>query len=314
MVTSPYRTTVSKFLTSIVLAGSLVGCSTLPTGEEISALNTVPSPGPALWTLGDEDTTVHLFGFAPVLKTGTNWQNELISRALDEANLLVIEVDNSSPDAQAAVQALIPEIGLSTDGTSLSSRLDEDERMEIDRVSSGLGAPLTALDSLKPWLASVQLGVLAISQGGYDLANTPSSQLLSQARNVGISVRSLEGPTDLMQIMASFSEDEQVGMLLHSARALRDRPDQQASIVDAWLSGDVELVGQLLHGEEGAWSSDEIYETMLVARNREWVSEIQNLVATHEGTVIVTVGLGHLAGEDSLINMLEDNGLDVKRR
>lgn len=314
MVTSPYRTVTSKFLTALMIAGSLCGCSTLAASEQSSEPVAIPSPGPALWTLADENTKVHLFGFAPVLKTGSEWQNELISRSLAEANLFVIEVDNSSPEAQAAVQALIPQIGLNTDGSTLSSRLKEGERREIDQVSSRLGAPLAALDQLKPWLASVQLGVLAISRGGYDLANTPSNQLLSQARSSNIMIESFEGPTDLMRIMASLSEEEQVGMLLHGARSLRDRPDQQAAIADAWLSGDVERVGELLHGEEGAWSSDTIYNTVLVARNQAWHKEIKDLLATHEGTVFVTVGLGHFAGEDSLINMLESDGLDVKRR
>ncbi len=313
MVFSPYRTAALKFLAIPLLAGALTACATARSSEPVSAVEGAPTPGPALWTISDEDTTIHLFGFAPVLKPGTDWQSKLISDSLTDANLFLIETDSSSPESQAAVQSLIPQIGLNTDGRSLSSQLDENERDELNAISTAIGAPLSALDPLRPWLASIQLGVLAISQGGYDLENVPSNQLLGMAKDRAIEVRSLEGPSDLMQVMARFSEEEQVGMLLHSARSLRDRPDQQAMIADAWLSGDVELIGRLLHGEEGAWSSEAIYNAMLVSRNETWRDRIKTLMAEHEGTVFFTVGLGHLAGEDSLIAMLEADGFDVVR-
>ncbi|WP_432201144.1 TraB/GumN family protein [Erythrobacter sp. W53] len=314
MVLSPYRTAALKFLAILLLAGALTACATARSSEPVSAVEDARTPGPALWTISDEDTTIHLFGFAPVVKPGTDWQSKLISDSLTDANLFVIETDSSSSEAQAAVQSLIPQIGLNTDGRSLSSQLDENERDEIDAISTAIGAPLSALDPLRPWLASVQLGVLAISQGDYDLQNVPSNQLLGLAKDRAIEVRSLEGPADLMQVMARFSEEEQVGMLLHNARSLRDRPDQQAMIADAWLDGDVELIGELLHGEEGAWSSEAIYNAMLVARNEAWLSELENLLKEHEGTAFFTVGLGHFAGPDSLINMLRDKGITTKRR
>lgn len=314
MVLSPYRTAALKFLAILLLAGSLTACAAARSSEPVLAVEDAPTPGPALWTISDEDTTIHLFGFAPVLKPDTEWQSKLISDSLAEANLLVVENDSSSPEAQAAVQSLIPQIGLNTDGRSLSSRLDESERAELNDITTGIGAPLSALDQLKPWLASIQLGVLAISQAGFDLQNVPSNQLLGKAKERAIEVRSLEGPVDLMQIMSRFSEEEQVGMLLHSARSLRGRRGQQAMIADAWLSGDIELIARLLHGEEGAWSSETIYETMLVARNEAWRDRIKILMAEHEGTVFFTVGLGHFAGEDSLIAMLEVDGFDVVRR
>lgn len=318
MVTPPNGTIVPKFLAASLISIGLAACATVqtnqPGAETASVRTTAPSSGPAIWSISDEDTTIHLFGFAPVLETGTEWQTETILTALDTSDLFIIESDNRSDQAQATMQALIPQIGLNRDGSTLSSKLTDQERAEVDAISTTLGAPLAALNPLKPWLASVQIGVLAVSNGEFDLVNTPAAQLSDRASAAGMTIRALEGPTDLMQIMAEFPSDLQVGMLLHTARTIRDKPGQQSEIANAWLAGDVELIGELLHGEQGAWSSVAIYNAMLVTRNQAWVNEVKSLMAEHEGAIFFSVGLGHFAGDDSLVGMLEAEGFDVVRR
>ncbi|MEP3051557.1 MAG: TraB/GumN family protein [Erythrobacter sp.] len=310
MVDSTNATRLPKFLAALLLSSALLACG----APQIKTAEVQTAPGPALWTLADEDTTIHLFGFAPVLKNGTEWQNSAIRTAFDAADLIVVETDSSAPEAQQAVQAAIPQIGIFTDGRTLSSTLSEGDRDEVNAITTNLGVPLQALDTLKPWLASVQLGVVAIQSGGYDLANPPATQLITRAKNGGKTIQILEQPVELMNLMARFDENEQNGMFVHAARSLRDAPDRQNEIAEAWLTGDVEEVGNLLHGADGAWSSRTIYDALLVRRNEAWAQEINRLLDSHQGTVFFTVGLGHFAGEDSLIAMLEAADLEVTRR
>lgn len=303
------RISVSKPLASLTLACLLTACSTAqpPAASE-------PVAGPALWTLSDDDTVIYLFGFAPVLQPGTAWQTDTITAAFNASDIVVLEADSSDPQAQAAVQALIPAIGLNTDGQSLSAALSQVQRDELSPITVELGAPLQALDQLKPWLASIQLGVLGISRGDFDLQNTPAQHFASLARDNGKPIRALEGPTEVMELLAGFPEDEQIASLMHVARTLRDRPGQQAEIADAWLAGDVETIGTLLHGADGAWSSEAVYDAMLVNRNQIWTASINELLAEETGTIFFAVGLGHLAGKDSLITMLRAEGLEPARQ
>ena len=270
--------------------------------------------GPALWELSDDDTKLYLFGFAPVLKNGTEWESAAITEVLESSNLFVVESDGSSQQAQAAVQKLIPKIGLNSGGKKLTDSLTRSQKSKLNDILSSKGVPLSALESLKPWLASVQLGVLSVSGGDYDLKNTPSSVLIEKAKAAGIKVSTLEDPSTLMKLLADFSEEEQVGMLMHAAKTISSQPDQQMQIAKAWMNGDVKEIGSLLHGSEGAWSSQTIYNAMLVERNKTWVAEIKRLMAEHEGTVFFAVGLGHLAGDDSLVKMLQDQGWTVHRK
>jgi len=287
----------------------------------LSACQThAPSPkknfaeGPALWTLKDKDTTIHLFGYAPVLKPATKWQTEAFLSALNSADLLVLEADNSSSEAQAKVQKLIPQLGLNESGATLSTILTKAQANEINLISSELGAPLKALDSLRPWLASVQLGVLGLSKGDFDLAGAPASVITTLAKENNKRTKTLEEPTHTLEIMAGFPEDVQVQMLIHAARTIRDDPAQQERLAEAWLVGDVKGIGEILHGTNGAWADDSIYEVMLVQRNKTWAAEINRMLSEEKGTIFLAVGLGHLAGKDSLITMLNKEQPLVQRQ
>src|SRR5688500_16306209 len=78
----------------------LAGCATGPVVE------TPPPgavPGPALWQVADEDTTIYLFGTVHALPRDKNWFDGRIERAFNASDELVTEVDvaNAAGSAQA---------------------------------------------------------------------------------------------------------------------------------------------------------------------------------------------------------------------
>lgn len=271
------------------------------------------SDGPAIWTLSDEDTKIHIFGYAQVLKPGTDWKSDTFRSRFASSDVLLLETDGSNPAAQQSAQATIASIGLYQDEKTLSSVLNEAQAAEIDSFTTSLGAPLPALDALKPWLASVQIGVLNLNQSGYDLTSAPSLVLAQDAQATGKTIRSLEGPTDLMERIAELPESEHIGMLLHTIEFLRDRPDQTDQLNLAWLAGNQDEIASIMHGK-GAWASSTLYELMLVSRNNEWADEISRIMTEETGEIFMAVGLGHLAGKDNLVSMLDTRGYSAIRQ
>ena len=56
----------------------------------------------------------------------------------------------------------------------------------------------------------------------------------------------------------------------------------------------------------------ELKDLLLKQRNRNWVPQIETLLAGRDD-VLVVVGAGHLVGPDSVIRMLRDKGYEVTR-
>jgi uncharacterized protein YbaP (TraB family) len=76
------------------------------------------------------------------------------------------------------------------------------------------------------------------------------------------------------------------------------------------MSGDVNAIGRTFNAE--FQNSPDLKEVLLRRRNANWAWWLHSRLG-QPGTVFVAVGAGHLAGEDSVVEMLKKRGLRVKR-
>ena len=85
--------------------------------------------------------------------------------------------------------------------------------------------------------------------------------------------------------------------------------DDMQVVVDAWRDSDmVTLENELLASLK---EHENLYENILVNRNRQWSGQIADLTQDDQDYLIV-VGALHLVGDDSVIRMLQDGGLEPK--
>lgn len=267
-------------------------------------------PGePALWTLSDEDTVLHIFGTVHLLRPGTQWRSDTVEDAFDSADRLVLEVDASSVAAQQEMAQLIPEYGLFTGGETLLDHIDEDEAATISLASERVGVPLSGLARFKPWLVSVQISLLKIQKDGFDPSSGIEQVLTADALSDGKTFGYLETQSQQLAALSSGSMDAQVDGLLLAAKTIDRSTAMIDKMVAEWTDGDVAGLGVLL-SEPELFGGEEAYQSLLVKRNRNWIPQIKDML-DDPGTTFIAVGAGHLAGPDSVIAMLRAEGLEV---
>lgn len=268
-------------------------------------------PGsPALWTLSDEDTTVHIFGTVHLLRPETEWRNEAIDEAFASADRLVLEADTDSPEAQQQMAALVGQLAVFTDGTKLNDVIDdEDEAVVEAALQSTLGAPLGALQQLKPWMVGLQMQITQITKAGYNPESGVEQVLVAEAKTAGKTLGYLETAEDQLNILAGADMEDQVEGLVFASQTVDLGADMLDSLVDEWADGDVAGLGEIISNPD-AIGGEEAYDALLVQRNKNWVPQIEAML-DEPGTVFVAVGSGHLAGDDSVITMLRAEGHEI---
>jgi hypothetical protein len=101
-------------------------------------------------------------------------------------------------------------------------------------------------------------------------------------------------------------------MLVSTLREIVETPDILSSMDDAWLAGDVEALSALV--VEGMRDeAPALYEAALVRRNADWARQLSAMLADTPGTIFVAVGAGHMAGPDSILEILAARGHAVER-
>lgn len=268
--------------------------------------------GPALWRLADADTTVYLFGTVHTLRPETRWEGPVVRNALLAADAVYFEADTESTAAQNDINRTFTELGLFLDGQTLDDILPPDAEREVEEALDILGIPMQAIYNFKPWLASLQLSNLHLETRDFDSDLGVERIISADARQRGIPIRYLETGAYQLGLLASVPESEQIAMLVQTAQQIEDTPDFLETLIAKWEMGDVPGLASLI-AQDDVFGSGEVYNLMLRTRNANWSTKIKTLMDDEAGTFFIAVGAAHLAGEDSVQNMLAANGIKAQR-
>lgn len=264
--------------------------------------------GPALWVIRDADSTLYLFGTVHVLRPTTAWGSARVDAAFAGADQIWFEVSN--PDDQAAIIPLIQQHGLSPD-RPLSSLLTAEEMTDLNAAATAAGLPAAQLNIFRPWFAGLTLAVAPLVKAGYDPQSGVEQILKARADAAGKPVHGFETLDKQIGILAGMSEADQLAFLRSALEAYDDATVELDQMVDAWAAGDLSALERITVEEMRA-DSPAVYQALLVQRNTDWAGQIQTLLAG-SGTAFIAVGAAHLAGEDSVQEILKDRGVAVAR-
>ncbi len=272
---------------------------------------TIPEDaGPALWRTGDEDTTIYLFGTVHVLPEDLEWRTALIDNAMAEASAVYFETDIDPNPIE--ITRIVSALGLYSGGEKLSDRLTPEQRATLAAACDSVGVSFALVDSMKPWMGALTLAERVIVEAGFNPQSGVERTLSPIAKQSGAEIRKLETIEEQLRIFADMPEETQINYLMEGLEEIDEEPTLLHDMVAAWARGDVDTLADIMIQEELA-DTPEIYEALLVNRNRNWAETLAELTRDEAGTFFVAVGAAHLAGEASVMEMLEDHGISTTR-
>lgn len=285
----------------------------LPAGVPAAAQNAVATaaipraegPGPALWIVRDADSTLYLFGTMHLLRPTTGWGADRIDEAFASASHLIMEVD--SPEDQTALAPLIRQHGLSPD-RPLSSLLTPGELATLDAAARTMGGSAADLEPMRPWLAGVTIQSASIIRAGYAPGSGVEPILKARAQAAGKTVSGFETPDGQIRMLAGFPEEGQLAWLRRALEEFGSAQTEVDRLVEAWAAGDVDTVRTL--AVDPLRDTPLLYDVLLVRRNTNWADQIETLLEG-SGTAFIAVGALHLAGDDSVQQILLGRGVEV---
>jgi len=266
---------------------------------------------PSLWKISDEDSDVYIFGTVHLLRPETQWQNATVTGAFDESDRFYMEADIMSPDVQRQMIQLMQDLGELPEGESLYDHMDVGDTYNFKRALENIEFDPKALDNLQPWNASLQIAQYQMLQSGYNPLSGVEIILIQKANKQGKTFGYFETVEDQMKVLSGGEFDDQMEDLLAMSETLTDGTAYLDLLVDEWADGDVAGLGALVANRD-IMGSDFAYEGLLKDRNEKWIPQIIDIL-DEPGSSFVAVGAAHLAGPDSVVLMLESEGVTVEK-
>jgi uncharacterized protein len=260
-----------------------------------------------LWELVGGEGTVYLLGSVHLLRPEVYPLDPLIYEIFDASDLVVYELDHE--ELLHATPAMM-RLGLFVDGRTLEDALPPELYRELVRRAGALGLPEPVMRPMKPWLAAMSLSTLVLQRAGFQPEWGIEMHFYERARRAGTATAGLETAEQQFAALDGLSREGQVALVRQTLEDLDDAAAQLDEATALWQRGDAEALARLMN--EALGDQHELRERLLLERNRNWVPRIEAF-RDRAGTTLVIVGMGHLAGEGSVIDLLRARGHEVTR-
>ena len=264
---------------------------------------------PALWEVSDPDTKIYLFGTIHLLPENYAWKTRTIDSAIARSDTLYVEtiIDPRNPRAIAAELA---RLGFSRGIPPLASRIHPLKRPLLEAAIAKSGVPRPVFDQMETWAAAFTLLGVQFKELGLKGEHGVEETLRTAFAAAGKPVGQLETNQEQLSFFDRLPESAQRQLLegaIENPEQMRGKFDE---MLQAWLAGDVGSIGKTFN--EDLQTSPELRAALLTRRNWNWSQWIERRMA-QPGTLMVAVGAGHLAGDESVQRYLQHRGYKVKR-
>ncbi len=273
-----------------------------------TALPAVAAAHPlSLWRIDGADNRVYLLGSVHLLREQDYPIPSAIYAAYEDADVLIMELDMDDLDP-VRTQAIVNDLGLIKGGGTLRDLMGETLYAEAEQIAAELNIPLAMLTASEPWLAAITVEQLMLTRLGFNPAFGIEAHLAGRAGMDNKEILGLEDIEQQLGFLDSLSSDAQRSLLMQSLSEAQEIEPLMNRLIDAWRHGDVEFLESNMLDEMRQYA--ELYDALVVARNRDWTTQIRALLEDDRDYLII-VGALHLVGDDGVPAMLTDVGVEV---
>ncbi len=260
-----------------------------------------------MWEAQGDHNRIYILGSIHLLRASDYPIPPAIYEAYDEAESLIMELDMDDMDP-LETQALVMELGMLKDGSTLESELGSRDYAKAIQLAEAIEIPLEMLAGTKPWLAAVTVETMMLTRVGFNPANGIEMHLMARATNDGKEVTGLETARQQIEMLNDLSPKAQNEMLMQTLAEGGQIEAMLDEIIDAWRNGDTAYMEETLLSDMAG--SRELYKSIVVDRNKDWVRQISGLLDDDDDYLIV-VGTMHLIGKDGVPQLLRNRGMQV---
>ena len=226
------------------------------------------------------------------------------------SKVLIEEVDLDELTNPMTAMALLGK-AMYTDGRSLDQVIAPALYKQVEARAEKAGIPVIAIRQMKPWMAAVSLTAPALKDAGFNTELGVDKYFFDKAKKAGIERRALETVSYQFDRLDQMSPALQEAMLKSVLADLDTEIANVKAIAQAWSRGETPAIERFMLG--ALLESPELYNRLLVERNRNWIAPIEQCLQ-QKTQCFVVVGAAHLVGPHSVVALLRQKGYSVEQQ
>lgn len=263
----------------------------------------------SLWKVSKGDDYLYLGGTVHFLPESAFPLPKEFEVAYQAADVLVLETKLPEP-TDAALQAALLQAMTYTDERRLSTVLSPAVYQQVADYFAPYGVQLQQLDTYKPGFIVLQMLGLELMKAQM-AGEGVDAYFDKKARDDGKQQTYLETVESQIQLLANMGEGYEDAFIAMNLNQFKDFKAYFSAAIAAWRAGDMNMLNDLMVAP--AKQLDPVlYQALFVTRNQSWIPQIEQMFGNDQKELVL-VGGGHLAGEHSVLVLLQQAGYRVEQ-
>ncbi len=267
-----------------------------------------------LYQVEGGDNQVYLFGSVHVGNEEMYPLHESVYEAFAEADVLGMEIDMMKK-SEMEITGKIFQKGMYQDDRKITDLVSEETYQDLIELLKFPGVDEEMLKKYKPWYAASELSVLAAMEAGYNPELGVENYLIERAEEEGMESLGLETISMQYAPEEKLSDKSQVIYLEQTMEEMEEVAEELEKMVADWKDGDLDMFAEIRSETIEAAETESLrkyHKALTDGRDEQMAQEIEQILHDDSGkTYFITVGSLHLAGENSIVEQLEDEGYEV---
>jgi uncharacterized protein YbaP (TraB family) len=289
----------------IILSGSILLWRRSAEAPRNAAAGPERSTRCMVWKARRGAATVWLCGSIHLLRENDYPLPEPYLKAFEEAKTVVMELPPGSAE-DPEVQKKIQRAGTLPEGESLQRSVSAATWNALENWSRQSGTSIEMLQRMKPWFAAITIPVVTLQRSGFSVSR--GMERWFAARLGHRKAEGLESAEQQLGLFDTLDPKTREEMILQAVEEAANAPARASQLAEAWREGDATRLGAVMQQSLGQFP--DVKKVLLDDRHAAWIPAIESHLAGAE-TVMVLVGSAHLAGNGSLVDLLEDRGVSL---
>lgn len=267
------------------------------------------SAATSVWKVSKGNDYLYLGGTVHILPESAFPLPAEFEQAYKDTDTLVLEAKMPTTDDTSSQASMLQAMSY-TDGKQLSDHLSPEVNQQLAEYFTQYGIQLSQLENFKPGFIMLQIMAIEMQKAQITGIGVDShfDKRAQQDNKAQLYLESLESQIHLLANMGQGYEDSVIKLSLEQSGHYKKYIDD---IIAAWRVGDIASLENVLVAPIQDLDP-QMYQDLLVKRNQAWLPKIEQMFG-NEQRELVLVGAGHMAGQHSVIALLQAAGYQIEQ-
>ncbi len=289
---------MKKFTKKLVSASVLLSCSLLANTAQAQS---------SVWQVSNGNDSLFIGGTVHILPKAEMPLPAEFNHAYEQADTIILEAPLPDPADTNAQMQMLGALSY-TNNETLSQKLEPEIKASLENKLSEFGANLAKLDGFRPAMVSIVLMSMELQKQnlmgeGVDAYFTKKATEDNKTKNY---LETIEFQLEFFKTMGQGNEND---FIKRNLAELHNYGDMFKGLLAAWRKGDTDTLNKVAL-EDMQQNDPNSYKQIITDRNNDWLPKVEAMF-NNDKNEFVLVGVAHLAGQDSLLTLLENKGYKV---